>query len=193
MWYYDMNITFLEISTQESDLWISRRWLGWTKCWVIEFSYVLPNEIMTLSTFRFIIQIESILSPTKFLPRACWDKQLYHWGFTDTVKTYSGECVYILCFDVHIIGTLAEVKIFLVRSPIDNMPALVHIMVWCQTGNIPLFELMMTYTEVYMRHLATMGYTVTWLCQGRWKGWWPLNWTSCWKGNLICGMDVSCY
>ena len=42
---------------------------------------------------------------------------------------------------------------FIPRSPIDNKPALVKVMVWCQTGNKPLPEPMMTqFTDMYMQH-----------------------------------------
>ena len=39
------------------------------------------------------------------------------------------------------------------KSPIDNKPALVHVMAWCWTGDKPLPEPMMTqFTDAYMRH-----------------------------------------
>ena len=39
------------------------------------------------------------------------------------------------------------------RSPIDNYPALVQVMAWCQTGDKPKPELMMTqFTDAYMWH-----------------------------------------
>ena len=39
------------------------------------------------------------------------------------------------------------------RGPIDNKPALVHVMVWRRTGDKPLPEPMMTqFTDAYMRH-----------------------------------------
>ena len=42
---------------------------------------------------------------------------------------------------------------FVPKSPIDNKPALVHVMAWCRTGNKPLPEPMMTqFTDAYMRH-----------------------------------------
>ena len=38
-------------------------------------------------------------------------------------------------------------------SPIDNKPALVQVMAWCQTGEKPLPEPMMTqFIDAYMRH-----------------------------------------
>ena len=42
---------------------------------------------------------------------------------------------------------------FVPRSPIDNKPALVQVMAWCQTGSKPLPELMLTQaTDTYMRY-----------------------------------------
>ena len=42
---------------------------------------------------------------------------------------------------------------FVPRSPIDNNPALVQVMVWRRAGDKPLPEPMMTqFTEAYMRH-----------------------------------------
>ena len=39
------------------------------------------------------------------------------------------------------------------RSPIDNKSALVQVMAWCQTGDKPLPEPMMTqFIDAYMRH-----------------------------------------
>ena len=39
------------------------------------------------------------------------------------------------------------------RSPIDNKPALVQVMAWRRTGDMPLPELMLTqFTDAYMRH-----------------------------------------
>ena len=38
-------------------------------------------------------------------------------------------------------------------GPIDNKSALVQVMAWCQTGNKPLPEAMMTqFTDEYMQH-----------------------------------------
>ena len=42
---------------------------------------------------------------------------------------------------------------FVPRSEIDNKSALVQVMAWCQTGNKPLPEPMMTqYTDTFMWH-----------------------------------------
>ena len=42
---------------------------------------------------------------------------------------------------------------FVPRSQIDNREALVKVMTWCQTGNKPVPEPMMTqFTAAYMRH-----------------------------------------
>ena len=42
---------------------------------------------------------------------------------------------------------------FVPRSSIDNKPALVQVMAWCQTGDKPLPELMETqFTNTYMPH-----------------------------------------
>ena len=42
---------------------------------------------------------------------------------------------------------------FVPKSPIDNNPALVQIMAWCQIGDKPLSEPMLTwFTDAYMRH-----------------------------------------
>ena len=39
------------------------------------------------------------------------------------------------------------------RGPIDNNPALIKIMGWCQIGDEPLSELMLTrFTDIYVRH-----------------------------------------
>ena len=39
------------------------------------------------------------------------------------------------------------------RSPIDNKPILVQVMVWRRAGDKPLPELMLTqFTDAYMRH-----------------------------------------
>ena len=39
------------------------------------------------------------------------------------------------------------------RSPVDNKPALVWVMAWCQTGDKPLPEAMMTqFTDAYVWH-----------------------------------------
>ena len=46
---------------------------------------------------------------------------------------------------------------FVPKGPIKNIPALVQIMAWHQTGNKPLFEPMMAYVaDTYMRHSASM-------------------------------------
>ena len=42
---------------------------------------------------------------------------------------------------------------FVPNGPIKNIPALIQIMAWCQPGNEPLFEPMLTqFTNAYMRH-----------------------------------------
>ena len=42
---------------------------------------------------------------------------------------------------------------FIPRDPIDNEAALVQVMAWCQTGNKPLPEPMMTqFSDAYMLH-----------------------------------------
>ena len=42
---------------------------------------------------------------------------------------------------------------FVPKGSINNIPALVHIMVWCRIGDTPLSELMLTlFTEAYTRH-----------------------------------------
>ena len=42
---------------------------------------------------------------------------------------------------------------FVPRSPIDNKPALVQVMVWCRIGDKPLPEPMMAqFIDAYMRH-----------------------------------------
>ena len=42
---------------------------------------------------------------------------------------------------------------FVLRSPVDNKPALVQVMAWHQTGDKPLLEPMLTQlTDAYMRH-----------------------------------------
>ena len=42
---------------------------------------------------------------------------------------------------------------FVLRSPIDNKPDLVHVMAWHQTGNKPLPELRLTqFTDAYMQY-----------------------------------------
>ena len=42
---------------------------------------------------------------------------------------------------------------FVPKSPIDNKQALVQVMAWCQIGDNPLPELMLTpFTDAYMRH-----------------------------------------
>ena len=42
---------------------------------------------------------------------------------------------------------------FVLRSPVDNKPALVQVMAWCKTGDKPLLEPMLTqFTDAYMRH-----------------------------------------
>ena len=42
---------------------------------------------------------------------------------------------------------------FVPRSPIENKPALVQIMVWRRPGDKPLSEPMLTqFTDAYMRH-----------------------------------------
>ena len=44
---------------------------------------------------------------------------------------------------------------FVPQGPIDNKPALVHVMGWLQPGNNPLSELvMLCFTDSYMRHAA---------------------------------------
>ena len=46
---------------------------------------------------------------------------------------------------------------FVLKCPIDKMPALVQIMAWRRTGDKPLSEPMMTYdVGAYMRHSASM-------------------------------------
>ena len=49
---------------------------------------------------------------------------------------------------------LIQISLKLVpKGSIDNLPALVQIMAWRQTGNKPLPEWMMTqYTDAYKRH-----------------------------------------
>ena len=42
---------------------------------------------------------------------------------------------------------------FFLKGSIDNKPALVQVVAWCQTGDKPLPEAMMTqFTYAYMRH-----------------------------------------
>ena len=41
---------------------------------------------------------------------------------------------------------------FVLKGPIDNKPALIQVMAWCQTGNKPLPEPMLTqYIDAFMR------------------------------------------
>ena len=42
---------------------------------------------------------------------------------------------------------------FVAKGPINNKPALVHIMAWCQIGDKPLSEAMLTqFTDANMAH-----------------------------------------
>ena len=46
---------------------------------------------------------------------------------------------------------------FVPKGPINNIPALVQIMAWRQTGDKPIYEPMMTqFNDAYMRHSASM-------------------------------------
>ena len=46
---------------------------------------------------------------------------------------------------------------FVPQGPINNIPALVQIMAWHQTGDKPLLEPMFAcFTDAYMRHSASM-------------------------------------
>ena len=46
---------------------------------------------------------------------------------------------------------------FVLKGPINNIPVLVQIMAWRQTGDKPLSEPMMTqFKDAYMRHSASM-------------------------------------
>ena len=46
---------------------------------------------------------------------------------------------------------------FVPKGPINNIPALVQIMAWRQTGDKPLSEPMMAqFNDTYMRHSASM-------------------------------------
>ena len=46
---------------------------------------------------------------------------------------------------------------FVPKCPIDNIPALVQLMAWRQTGDKPLSETMVAYVgDAYMRHSASM-------------------------------------
>ena len=45
---------------------------------------------------------------------------------------------------------------FVPNGQIDNNPALVQIKAWCQTGDKPLTEPVMTCTGAYMHHSASM-------------------------------------
>ena len=46
---------------------------------------------------------------------------------------------------------------FILRSPINNISALIHIMAWCRWGNKSLSESMMAkFTDAYMHHLHSM-------------------------------------
>ena len=49
---------------------------------------------------------------------------------------------------------LIEISLkFVSKSPINNNPALVQIMAWCQIGDKPLSEPMLTwFTDEYMQH-----------------------------------------
>ena len=46
---------------------------------------------------------------------------------------------------------------FVLRSPIDNKPALVQVTAWRRTGDKPLSEPMLTqFTDAYMQHWGEM-------------------------------------
>ena len=46
---------------------------------------------------------------------------------------------------------------FIPKGPINDIPALVQVMAWSQSGDKPLSEPMMTYlTDPYMHHSASM-------------------------------------
>ena len=50
---------------------------------------------------------------------------------------------------------------FVPKGPINNIPALVQVMAWCRPGDKPLSDPMMVkFTDAYMRHSASMSYTV---------------------------------
>ena len=58
-------------------------------------------------------------------------------------------------------NTLISLKL-VPKGPINNIPALVHIMTWCQSGDKPLYEPMMAQvTDAYMCHLVWMSYVTT--------------------------------
>ena len=57
-------------------------------------------------------------------------------------------------------GIPSQISLKYVPSPIDNRPALFQVMAWCQTGNKPLPEPMMTqFIDAYMRHYREMSST----------------------------------
>ena len=65
-------------------------------------------------------------------------------------------------FQMHFLNENDQILIqislkFVPRNPIDNIPALVQVMAWRQTGAKPLPELMLTrFTEANMRHYGDM-------------------------------------
>ena len=57
------------------------------------------------------------------------------------------KCIFMFCVSIQIS------RKFLPSGPINNKSALVHVMAWCQTGNKPLPEPILTqFTDAYMRH-----------------------------------------
>ena len=62
--------------------------------------------------------------------------------------------------------------IFVLRSPIDNTAALVHVMAWRRIGDKPLPESMMIpFTDAYMQHWGNMSYFSEWHEILQWISW----------------------
>ena len=75
-----------------------------------------------------------------------------HSGYDALTHLPLDKMAAILADDIFKFSIRISLK-FVLRSPIDNKPALVQVMAWLRTGDKPFPELMLTQlTDAYMRH-----------------------------------------
>ena len=92
-------------------------------------------------------------------------KEMVYWGgfAVNTLRQRQNVChfagdIFKCIFLKGNVWILIKISLkFVPKCPIDKMTALVQIMAWCQTGDKPLSEPMMTYVfNAYMHHSVSM-------------------------------------
>ena len=138
---------------------ISSQWLNPDLLWSLALTgnilLLLENSVLPFITTYFQVYSWKFQQTQLQIRRL-----LMHWGW-DKMAAILEMTFFIWIFFNENFYNLIKISLnFIHEGPVVNMPLLVEIMAWCQTGAKPLSEPMLAYVaDEYRHHSASMSYS----------------------------------